>query len=321
MKRLFNITTCDYDLARYAGADDLTRVLREYALDGLEVLPIGENSLGWIPPRMVPGIHLTYFNSWLDAYRGDAARVEAEYGSMEEAERQLGGPADGLARRLRAQLDWCQSIGAQYVVYHVGNITLSETASCRFEHSDEQVVEAALEIINQALDGREYGFWFLMENLWGPGFTFTRPEITRALLDGVRYPRTGIMLDTGHLMHTDMGIDTPEQGIAYIHRQLDAHGELCARIKGVHLHSGASGAFLRRLAADPPRPVGSYFERLCALYESVLRLDPHVPLECPGARELIERIAPEYLTYEFITSSREQHEQYLARQNAALGAV
>ena len=96
MKRLFNITTCDYDLARYAGADDLTRVLREYALDGLEVLPIGENSLGWIPPRMVPGIHLTYFNSWLDAYRGDAARVEAEYGSMEEAERQLGGPADGV---------------------------------------------------------------------------------------------------------------------------------------------------------------------------------------------------------------------------------
>ncbi|MGN0741573.1 MAG: hypothetical protein ACI4L8_02910, partial [Candidatus Fimadaptatus sp.] len=85
MKRLFNITTCDYDLARYAGTDDLARVLREHALDGLEVLPIGGNSLGWLPPRMVPGIHLTYFNSWLDAYRGDSARVEAEYGSMEEA--------------------------------------------------------------------------------------------------------------------------------------------------------------------------------------------------------------------------------------------
>lgn len=317
MLKLFNLTTCDYDMARFDGADDLRRFTRELGLDGIEVLPVGANSLGAIPSELVPGVHLSYFNSWLDAYLGDVDAVKREYGSTGEAERQLGGDPAGLSERLRAQLDWCASIGAQYVVYHVSNVTLDETATYRFEHTDEQVVRAALEVINRALNGR-CNFWFLVENLWWPGFTFTRPEITRALLDGIDYPRKGIMLDTGHLMHTCLDIDTPQQGIAHIYRCLDAHQELCRYIKGVHLHSGATGEYVRAMLREPPRPEGSYFDKLCALYEHILRIDPHQPLTCPGTRELIARIAPEFLTYEFITLDRAQHAEFIRAQNQAL---
>lgn len=322
MLKLFNLTTCDYDMARYDGADDLRRFTRALGLDGIEVLPVGGDSLGAIPPELAKGVHLSYFNSWLDAYMGDAEAVRREYGSPEEAARQLGGdPAGdpaGLAQRLRAQLDWCERIGARYVVYHVSNVTLDETATYVFEHTDAQVVRAALEVINQALAQGEYSFWFLIENLWWPGFTFTRPDITRALLEGIDYPRTGIMLDVGHLMHTRLDIDTPQQGIAHIHRCLDMHGELCRHIRGVHLHSGATGEYVRALLREPPRPEGDYFNRLCALYEHILRIDPHQPLTCPGARELIERIAPEFLTYEFITRDRAQHAAFIRAQNDAL---
>ena len=63
------------------------------------------------------------------------------------------------------------------------------------------------------------------------------------------------------------------------------------------------------------------FDKLCAIYESVLKLDPHIPLVCPGVRELIDRISPEYITYEFITSDRAQHSAYIDAQNAALGYI
>ena len=323
MIRLFNMTTDQYDLARFSSADDLREFTCSHGLDGIEVLPIGKpDSLSWIPPELVPGIHLSYYNSWYDAYIGDEEKVIAEYGSLAEAERILGGPAREIALRLRAQLDFCQKLGVKYVVWHVGNITLSETAACRFEHDSASVISAAIEIINAALDGQKYSFDFLVENLWGPGFTFTEPELTRTLLEGIEYPRKGIMLDVGHLMHTcSMNVDTPEQGVAYVHKWLDAHGDMCRYIRGVHLHCGASGAFMRRLAQKPPVPTGSYFDKLCAIYESVLKLDPHIPLVCPGVRELIDRISPEYLTYEFITSDRAQHSAYIDAQNAALGYI
>ena len=244
MIRLFNMTTDQYDLARFSGAEDLREFVRSHGLDGIEVLPIGKSdSLEWIPPELVPGIHLSYYNSWYDAYIEDEASVIAEYGSVNEAERILGGPACEIALRLRAQLDFCQSLGVKYVVWHVGNITLNETAACRFEHDSASVISAALEIINDALDGQIYSFQFLVENLWGPGFTFTNPALTHMLLNGIKYPRKGIMLDVGHLMHTDsMNVDTPEQGVEYVHKCLDAHGDICHYIHGVHLHCGASGS-------------------------------------------------------------------------------
>lgn len=318
MLKLFNLSTCEYDMERFSSAADLRRFAHELGMDGLEVLPVGGNSLGMIPPDLAVGVHLSYFNSWLDAYLGDEAAVKREYGSLEEAARQLGGDPAGLAQRLRAQLDWCQAAGARYVVYHVANVTLDETATYRFEHTDGQVIASALEIINDALAGAEYDFWFLVENLWWPGFSFTRPDITRELLRGIAYPKKGIMLDTGHLMHTRLDIDAPEQGVEYIHRCLDAHGDLCRHIKGVHLHSGATGAYVRNMLASPPQPEGSYFDRLCALYEHILRIDPHLPLTCPGARELIERISPKFLTYEFITRDRAQHAEFIRAQNRAL---
>ncbi len=202
MIRLLNITTDQYDLARFSSVDDLREFTCSHGLDGIEVLPIGKpDSLSWIPPKLVPGMHLSYYNSWYDAYIGDEEKVIAEYGSLAEAERILGGPAREIALRLRAQLDFCQKLDVKYVVWHVGNITLSETATCRFEHDSASVISAAIEIINAALDGQKYSFDFLVENLWGPGFTFTEPELTRTLLEGIEYPRKGIMLDVGHLMH------------------------------------------------------------------------------------------------------------------------
>ena len=78
------------------------------------------------------------------------------------------------------------------------------------------MVDAAAELINSLLDGKGYQFEFLMENLWWPGLTLTRPEITERLLSQVHYPRKGLMLDTGHLMHTNWELRSQEEAVDYI---------------------------------------------------------------------------------------------------------
>ena len=61
------------------------------------------------------------------------------------------------------------------------------------------------------LDGEDYTFDFLMENLWWPGLTMTRPEMTKRLLSQVHYQKKGIMLDTGHLMHMNLELKTQDE--------------------------------------------------------------------------------------------------------------
>lgn len=51
------------------------------------------------------------------------------------------------------------------------------------------------------------------------------PEMTRRLLDQIHYPKKGIMLDTGHLMHTNLELRTEEEAIGYILEKIKAHGE------------------------------------------------------------------------------------------------
>jgi len=68
-----------------------------------------------------------------------------------------------------------RAVGARYVVFHVSNVTVDECLSDRMEHTDEEVCAAAAELINRLNEGRDDPFDFLVENLWWPGLTLTRP--------------------------------------------------------------------------------------------------------------------------------------------------
>lgn len=84
-----NLTNTAYDLERYRDADDVRAFLRTFSLDGLEVMPWGENTLSFLPPDAVPGLHLGYFPCWVDFYRGQEEPVLREFGSMQAGVRPL----------------------------------------------------------------------------------------------------------------------------------------------------------------------------------------------------------------------------------------
>ena len=54
-------------------------------------------------------------------------------------------------------------------------------------------------------------------------------------------------------------------------------------------------------------------ERFCKVYEHIFRIDKHEPFTAAGVKGLVERIAPMYVTYEYITRSREELAEYLER--------
>lgn len=148
----------------------------------------------------------------------------------------------------------------------------------------------------------------------------TEPELTARLMDGVEYKNKGIMLDTGHLMHTNTALRTQAEALRYIQDMLDRHGALCRFIRGIHLNQSITGAYMRRVAKNPPVLASDYAGRSYQLFEYVFRIDRHKPFTCPGVRALIERVGPEYLTFEFISNDLPQLRRMLHRQQNALAA-
>ena len=198
---------------------------------------------------------------------------------------------------------------------------MREALSFRYAHTDAEVIDAAAEVIDEVMDGEDGSVALMLENLWYPGLNLLDPEMTRRLLERISYPNKGIMLDTGHLMHTDFSLASQAEALEYLGRVLDAHERagVLPYFRGMHLQQSLTGEFCRRLQAHPPELSGSWTERCGVLFENIFKIDRHLPFTAPGVRALVDRLPLEYLTFEFITESREQLGEFHSLQWDALG--
>lgn len=318
MKTMFNLTTSSDDMERFPSKEDLLDLMCGF--DGVELMQFEEDSREIIPRERVIGFHMGYFPCWLDFWKGNEAALLKEFDLPENWEKIYGGKdRNVILERFCKDLEWAHYYGAEYVVFHISEATIEESFTWKYHHSDEEVIAATIEIINELLRDEDGRLVFLVENLWQPGLTFTRPEMTRELLEGIKYPNKGIMLDTGHLLHNDTGIRTQEEGLAYIHKCLDAHGELCSYIRGVHLNQSLTGAYCEQIMSNPPQLGESYQERYEKMFWHAFAVDQHLPFTCEGVADLVKRIAPEYLTFEFMTKDSTEHREFLRAQRKALG--
>lgn len=320
MKTTINITATDQDLDRFTDLEDLRQFYRGKDIDGLELMLCGSER---VPEKIcaddIFGIHLGYYPSWMDLWRGDLDGLAKEYGDRAAWEAFYGGSTrECILASWRRELELAHRIGAQYVVFHVSECTLEECLTYKPRYTDREVCAAAAEMINALMDGTPYRFAFLVENLWWSGLNLKDPEVTRELMDSIHYPGKGIMLDTGHLLSTNTALRTQEEGVGYIHSVLDDMGDLCRYIRGIHLHQSLSGEYVESVVGDPPALRGTYWERLSQVYSHILKIDRHKPFTAPGVAELIRRIDPDFLTYELISRSREEHEAMLTEQLRAI---
>lgn len=216
MKVQFNLTTSYEDLNRFESRADLLDLM--HGFDGVELMQFEDDIRGIIPKERVIGLHMGYFPYWIDFWNGDLESVRKEFDTLEAAYQYYGGnDRSAIINRYRKDLEYAHRWGAEYVVFHVSEAAIAETFLLDYRHTDEEMIDATIELLNELFADEDGSVALLMENLWQPGLTFLRPEMTRRLMDGVKYPNKGIMLDTGHLLHTNLKLRTQEEGLAYIH--------------------------------------------------------------------------------------------------------
>ena len=324
MKKLISMPMTAGTLAEYPSTRSLEAACRHFDCDGLEVIWGGEDLPENIPEHLHVGYHLTFFPDWLDFWRADRRALTRKFGSATAWTSFYGGPEgpDTLLKLYSEDLDRAVQWGAEYVVFHVSDVSVEEGYTYRWEHNHQEVVDAALEVINTLLSGRNLTLAFLGENQWWPGFTFTMPALTRRLLDGIQYENKGIMLDTGHLMNANLELRTQEEGADWVSRMLEEHGGLGSMVRGIHLHQSLSGAYVKAHTGSLPDPWPvDYAEQFCQSYQHILSIDTHRPWTTPAVRALVERIAPEWLVHELSAANRAERDKRLEIQSRALGVL
>lgn len=322
-----NFSVYDGMLKRYKDSEDIKNAYKKGGLNGLEVIRAGEPDGGKILPGMVNGVHLYFHIFWMDWWKGDYERLDAEFDSRQQWIDYYGGlDREVYLNYLRDDLNYAEEIGAKYVVFHVAEVTLRESYVYQYKYTDEEVIDASLEIINTLLEEQEYHFDFLVENLWWSGLTLKNVNLTKRLVEGIHSDRKGIMLDTGHYMNTSCELKTPEDAVEYLNEMLDVHEKagLLSWMKGIHLQMSLSGDYVKKQRKEwESNPLDfekiPFYELFRIAYEHACFIDLHQPFIGKGVKELVERIAPNYVTLEFQQNSREEYEDFVAAQSRLLG--
>lgn len=329
--RSMNFSVYGGMLDRYKDSEDIKNACRKGGLNGLEVILTGESDQGKILPEMVNGVHMFFHIFWMDYWRGDYDRLDREFDSREQWVEYYGGQdREVYLDFLRRDLQYAEKMGAKYVVFHVSEVTLRESYVYQYKYTDEEVIDASLEVINTLLDEHEYPFDFLVENLWWSGLDMKTPALTRKLVEGIHSDRKGIMLDLGHYMNTSSDLKTPEDAVAYVHAMLDAHEAegipITDWIKGIHLQLSLGGEYVKKQKEDwKTNPLDfeqyPFYDLYQMAYAHACNIDLHQPFLGEGVKELIERINPRYVTEEFQQNSREEYEEFVDAQGKLLGYI
>jgi hypothetical protein len=314
MKKLMNITTSHFDIPRYRDNQDLKDFYRQFGLDGVEVMEGAVKSQHIISEDDVIGVHLTFFPCWVRLWRRDEQAILNEYGTWEVCRKVYGGDQrEALLKAYKKNLVFANRLSPEYLVFHVSDVSTRETVTRHYRYTDEEVLDASIELINRISPGIQGEPLLLFENLWWPGLRFTQPEQTFRFLQEVEYKNKGILLDIGHLLHTNTALKTLDQGLEYIHGILDRYEDISC-IKGIHLHQGLSGAYVEGVLCNPFPISEDYFQRFGDIHQHIYRIDQHKPFLHPCIADLVHRINPRYLVLEQISTTREEHEEGLRQQ-------
>ena len=322
MLELTNLSNADCDVENVLqnSADTLPTLLRVHELDGIEFMLCAPWDRVMFPPTYIKGVHLMFWPTWVDFWRGDRAALMEEFGSEENIRRYYGSLDIGdWVAAWKENLRQAAECQPHYIIFHVAHNRTSEMYARRFSLSDESVIRATIELVNEIAREIPQGCRLLFENLWWPGLTFREPHLAEVLLERIDYDNAGFMLDVGHLINTNFDLRSESDGATYVAKIYHALGALGKRIWGVHLHQSLSGAYTREMIhrhVGESRPL-DWRETT----DYVRHVDRHEPFRTEAARRIVDMVQPDYLVHEFLHRSRVDLEQKLRTQRFALGIL
>ncbi len=294
-------------------------------LNGIELILHGDYDLSKIPEDLVHGLHLSYWPMWLDFWREDRQTLLKQFKNEENIRQFYGGlDAQLLVEHYQKEFAIAQGLGVKYLVFHVGHVELLHTYNWNFTYTNWDVLEAAVELINQSFPENDQNIVLLFENLWWPGLNLLDDELTRKFFQKIHYRNKGLMLDIAHLMITNSNLRDEQEASDYILKQIDDLGELKEQIRGVHLSSSLPGEYLREDHSEELARVAEIqgiWEQYVAAIPHIKKIDRHQPFRDQSIRKIIAEIEPEYTVFEVLPRDAVEFENFIREQNLALGRL
>ena len=314
-KKLLSLSDDPWSLKKLGAPETVSEALAENGFDGIELVRWHEPQP--LPDVTVVGRHMPYWPTWLDFWRGDTKSLLRQFGSMDSVRTYFSAASrEDFVQQRRVELLESAAMGAQYAVFHVSHAELMHCYNHAFTYTDEEIVRAFIEFINEAAEGLETGPALLFENHWFPGLKLTERRLAELLMTEVRYPNKGFVLDTSHMM-LSAGVKTEPEAVDTILGYIDGLGDMAAHIRTVHLNSAAGAQPLDGVY----HPEADFETRLTEAFSFVGSMDPHRPFQYDGIRRVLDAVQPDFLVYELSFGNRDELREAVGRQDASVGAI
>lgn len=322
MKHIVNVVSENEWLKAYSGKADMNNFIKDCLCDGCEVIRGGEDTTGIYDSDNVIGVHLYFYPNWLDFWNNDIERLKLHFGTHDVWEGYYRATnREEFLKPYRDDMEYAEAMGAEYVVFHVNDVSNEEIFTYQWEHTDEQVIRGAAEVVNELTKGKNYHFKLLFENLFTSGMRLLNPRETALMLELTDYENKGILIDTGHLMCAPQNITTEEQGIDFVLDTVKKHGELAKYFNALHLHKSTTGNYISKLKTMNIIPKKDFYDRFAQSYDIILNIDQHLPFESERVQEILELVQPEWCIHEVTAKNREEKLERVLRQMKSLGRL
>lgn len=316
MKQLFNYCSLPmYEADLSDVQQNLQSFLKEFELSGIEQRVY--QPLGQVPYKdLTLGVHLNYWPEWMSFFCGNQKLLRQSFNSEQQLKDYYGGAANAeeWLNVIKSNLQAALSVQPEYLVWHVSNAGNEEVFTFDFKYNDEQILNATAAVFNSICHIIPDNVIVLFENLWWPGMRLLEPELIENFFASLKTKRTGIMLDTGHLMNTNMFLADERTGIDYVCKVVDRLGDLKHLIKGMHLSCSLSGEYQQQFTKVMPPKID-----FAVLLTHIAKIDQHMPFCDTGVAEILAKVQPQYLVHELFYNSLSDMSVKLSQQQKACG--
>lgn len=296
VKYLFNYPVIDwYEKELQLMGQSLGEYVASMKLDGIEQL-IYDNNMILKYKESTIGVHLEYWSYWIDFWWNNQQRLDYIFESNEEKKHYY--KAQNIyewIEYIKKNITLALNLKPQYLVWHVSEANVQEIFTYNFYYNDSQVLLATSEVFNEVAKIIPDNVLILFENLWWPGLRLNSMENVVYFFEKLKHNNVGIMLDTGHLMNTNINLTSELEASIFIKDIVNNLGSFASLIKGVHLNCSLSGQYQKKFIEQQFKFCEFDKHRL---WEHIIKIDKHEIFQTKAPSFLIDYIQPQYVVHE-----------------------
>lgn len=284
-------------------------------LDGIENLIYGEEPAAHPAKHVTVGCHLAYFPVWMDFYLGKKEWYEKDFPTQADRKRVFGGETvEDWMSKIKNNIHAALAEEPEYLVWHVADCRNLDIWTRKFQYTNLEILEETADVYNQVVKEIPAHVQVLFENIFWPGLYQLDPAEVDYFFTLLGRDNVGIMLDTGHLMNTNLDLQTEADGADYVCQVVNRLGSMKSLVKGIHLSCSLSGAYQKATWGKIPEIVNP-----SVIGNHIISIDQHRPFQTDAARRIVNTVEPEYLTHELFGRTYGVPMEEVKQQLKALG--